>query len=195
MGSHTLLLELKEDFRSTVFAAPIATGLGGNAVALSVPLAESTLTYILAQAVPIVEGVKARVSEIAADPAGFAVDKVVAAMADVAPALHLISVKLDSLNALVDKDAILQFEDGAAKTTPAAVASDMVDLIRPVENLIVFLLGLESVDALKATCEAIKTEVAYIKTGIESTSVASEDLTLLGSINNIIVEIISIVGL
>ncbi|KAF8603515.1 hypothetical protein BDV93DRAFT_523288 [Ceratobasidium sp. AG-I] len=174
-----------------VFAAPIATGLEGNTVALTVPVAEQAMVSILALVIPKVEGIKARVSDLAADPVGFTVDKANIVIAGLVPALHLVSLKLDSL---VNKDAILLIGDGAVKTTPAAIASDMANLIRPVHDIVTFALGLESVDALKSTCEQIKTEVAHIKTGIESTSVASADPPLLGLIGIVLDDLVVLVG-
>lgn len=78
-------------------------------------------------------------------------------MVNIAPALHLVSAKLDLLKAVgVDKDEILLTVDGITKTTPAAVASDMTNMVEITHDILTFVAGLESVDALKATCEAIK---------------------------------------
>lgn len=88
---------------------------------------------------------------------------VAAVMEKVDPALSIVSTKLESLKAIgVDKDAILLTADGVAKTTPEAVANDVLNFLDNVLRLVVDIrhvveaTHLESPDVVKTHLESIK---------------------------------------
>ena len=83
----------------------------------------------------------------------------VTAMGQVTPALSIVSDKLDSLKAYgVDKDEILLTTDAVAKTTPEAVASDLLQVVQVVIHLTddVVAIRLDTPDMVKTHLLSIK---------------------------------------
>ncbi|KAF8603517.1 hypothetical protein BDV93DRAFT_579577 [Ceratobasidium sp. AG-I] len=184
-----------------VFAAPIATGLGGNTADVSVPavtVVEQTFTEVLALATARLVSVKAQagmflellapktlridtsLDDITANPTEFVTGALTPIFDQIKPAMSLVGDKLASLKAHgIDKDEILLLEDGVAKTTPGVVASDVVGVVEIVQQLVVVIVDaakithLETPDLVKAHLVSIKTVLLHIHDGLKPTVVGT----------------------